>query len=219
MLFLDPAHHDQEGVKIFIQDFLGCGCPDDVVKKAKVSFFIKPLGTYFKQRIIQLGQSRTLTPLEQRVNPLIKLPKTLKWPRRRSGELIHPASWRRPTLESVAKTSKDMEGLSWLRSMSKVTIDAVIEVPARAFFFLVTGRIRKTQKKGLLLKHKTGQLLYNLMGYNRCRLFTISHKGGPKIIPQIDTALTWQELYDAFSKGRDRYRFAGSVLDLLDRLD
>ncbi|MBW2019030.1 MAG: hypothetical protein JRI58_03455 [Deltaproteobacteria bacterium] len=214
IIFLNPADRDREGVKIFIQDLLGCGCPDEVVEKAKVSFFVKPLGTYIKQRIVHLGPSRTLTPLEQEVNHLTKLPKMLKWPRRRSGELVPPALWRRPMLEAVAKNPKHREDLARLRPLSNVTIDAVIEVPARAFFFLVTHDTKKPPKRALLMQYESGQLLYKLMGYNRCRLFTISHRDEQKIIPQIDTALSWLGLYDAFFKRRDRYPFAKSVLDL-----
>ena len=214
---LNPADRNRQGAKIFIRDFLGCGCPDKVVEKATIGFFTRPLGAYLNKRAIHQGASLAVTPLEKEVNGLIKIPRQLTWPRKPSGELIPPALWRRPTLQAVANRRKDQEALARLRQMSKVTIDAVIEVPARAFFFLVIVETKKPQKKGLVLQYEAGQLLYKLMGYNRCRVFTISHSKGPKIIPQIDTALTWQGLYEAFFEKQGQYPFAGLVLDLFVR--
>ncbi len=213
-VFLNPADRDQQGKKIFVQSFLGCGCPDEVVEQAKINFFTQPLGALVERKIAQIGPCQTLTPFEQEVNHLLGLPKTLKWPRRRSGELISPASWRRPMLESVASGSNHLERLAFLRSMSNVTIDAVIEVPGRAFFFLVVQGTKKLQKDTLLVQFESGQMLYKLMGYNRCRLFTVTTQDEPKIISQIDTALSWRGLRSAFSQVRDRYAFADQVLDL-----
>lgn len=218
-VFLNPADHDRQGRKIFVQDFLACGCPDAVVEKAKLRFFVRPLGAYLQQRISTLRASRLSTPLEQQVNRLVELPKTLRWPRRQSGELIPPVLWRRPMLDAVARTAKSRETLARLCSMSKAMIDAVIEVPGRAFFFLVTEEIRKLKKTTLLVQYESGQLLYQLMGYNRCRLFTIRHRNEPKIIRQIDTALTWQGLYNVFYEARERYVFTDLVLDLFDHMD
>jgi hypothetical protein len=218
-VFLNPADHDRQGRKIFVQSFLGCGCPDEVVEKAKLRFFVRPLGAYLQQRISTLGASRSSTPLEQQVNRLVDLPKTLRWPRRRAGELIPPVLWRRPMLDAVAKTAKSRRNLARLQSMSKAMIDAVIEVPGRAFFFLVTEETRRQKKTTLLVQYESGQLLYQLMGYNRCRLFTIRHRNEPKIIPQIDTALTWQGLYNVFYEARERYAFTDLVLDLFDDMD
>lgn len=218
-VFLNPADRDGQGRKIFVQDFLGCGCPDEVVEKAKIRFFARPLGTYLQQRISSLGASQPSLLLEEEVNRLVRLPKTLKWPRRRSGELIPPAMWRRPMLDAVAKTARRRENLARLRSMSKAMIDAVIEVPGRAFFFLVTEETERPKKPTLLVQYESGQLLYQLMGYNRCRLFTIRHRDEPKIIPQIDTALTWQGLYNVFHQARQRYAFTDLVLDLFDHMD
>jgi len=217
--FLNPADRDGQGRKIFVQHFLGCGCPDEVVEKARIRFFARPLGTYLQQRISSLGASRPSLLLEEEVNRLVGLPKTLKWPRRRSGELIPPAMWRRPMLDAVAKTARRRENLAKLRSMSKAMIDAVIEVPGRAFFFLVTEETERPKKPTLLVQYESGQLLYQLMGYNRCRLFTIRHRDEPKIIPQIDTALTWQGLYNVFHEARRRYAFTDLVLDLFDHVD
>jgi hypothetical protein len=216
--FLNPADRNGQGRKIFVQNFLGCGCPDEIVEKAKVRFFARPLGAYLHQRISALGGSETSTALEEEVNRLIGLPKTLRWPRRRSGELVPPALWRRPMLDAVAKTAKNRQTLSKLRSMSKAMIDAVIEVPGRAFFFLVTEETERPKKPVLLVQYESGQLLYQLMGYNRCRLFTIRHRDEPKIIPQIDTALTWHGLYNVFHEARGRYAFTDPVLDLLGHM-
>jgi hypothetical protein len=212
--FLNPADRNRQGAKIFIQDFLGCGCPDEVVEAAKLNFFVNPLDMYVRDRITQQQKSLSLTPLEEKVDSLMGLRKTLKWPRKASGELIPPASWRRPMLQAVAKRPKEQEILAGLRHMCKVTIDAVIEVPARAFFFLVTLDSRKAPRTELVLQYDSGQLLYKLLGYNRCRLFTISNTEGPKVIQQIDTALTWQGLYDAFLQRRGEYPFARPILDL-----
>lgn len=218
-VFLNPADTDRSGKKIFIQNFLGCGCPDEVVEEARIRFFARPLGALLEQRTAQSGPSPSLTPLEQEVNRLVGLPKTLKWPRGPSGELIPPVSWRRPMIEAAARPPKHLKKLSTLRSMSKATIDAVIEVPGRAFFFLVTFETGRPKKTDLLAQYESGQLLYKLMGYNRCRLFTITQKDEPKIIPEIDTALTWQGLHNAFFEARDRYSFADVVLDLFDPVD
>jgi len=218
-VFLNPADRDRQGRKIFVQDFLGCGCPDEIVEKAKIRFFVRPLGGYLQKRISTLGASTSSTPLEEKVNRLVRLPKTLRWPRSRSGELISPSRWRRPMLNAVAKTAKHREGLARLCSVSKAMIDAVIEVPGRAFFFLVVEETRRPRKTTLLVQYESGQLLYQLMGYNRCRLFTVRHRNEPKIIPQIDTALTWQGLYDVFCETRGRYAFTDLVLDLFDHMD
>ena len=218
-VFLNPADHDRQGRKIFVQDFLGCGCPDEVVEKAKLRFFVRPLGSYLQQRISALDPSQPSTPFEQQVNRLVELPKTLRWPRRRSGELIPPVLWRRSMLEAVAQTAKSRKNLARLQRMSKAMIDAVIEVPGRALFFLVTEETRRQKKTTLLIQYESGQLLYQLMGYNRCRLFTIRNRNEPKIIPQVDTALTWQGLYNVFHEARGRYAFADLVLDLFDDTD
>jgi len=217
--FLNPADHDRQGRKIFVQDFLGCGCPDEIVEKAKIRFFVRPLMRYLQQRISTLGASTSSTPLEEEVNRLIRLPQTLRWPRRRAGELIPPFRWRRPMLSAVAKAARHRESLARLCTMSNAMIDAVIEVPGRAFFFLVTEETKRPKKPALLVQYESGQLLYQLMGYNRCRLFTIRHGNEPKIIPQIDTALTWQGLYNVFYEARDRYAFTDLVLDLFDHMD
>jgi len=218
-VFLNPADHDRQGRKVFIQDFLGCGCPDEVVEKATIRFFVRPLGEYLQKRISTLGASKSSTPLEEEVNRLVRLPKTLRWPRRRSGELIPPFRWRRSMLDAVAKTVKTHENLAGLCSMSKAMIDAVIEVPGRAFFFLVTEETKRPKQAALLVQYESGQLLYQLMGYNRCRLFTLRHRDEPKIIPQIDTALTWQGLYNVFYEARERYAFTDLVFDLFDHMD
>lgn len=218
-VFLNPADRDRQGRKIFVQDFLGCGCPDEIVEKAKIRFFVRSLGGYLQQRISALGASTSSTPLEEEVNRLVRLPKTLRWPRRQAGELIPPSQWRRPMLNAVAKTARHRESLARLCTMSKAMIDAVIEVPGRAFFFLVTEETKRPKKPALLVQYESGQLLYQLMGYNRCRLFTIRHRNEPKIIPQIDTALTWQGLYNVFCEARKRYPFTDLVLDLFDHMD
>lgn len=215
-VFLNPSDRDHQGKRIFIQNFLGCGCPDEVVEQARISFFTRPLGMHIEQRIAQLGASRTSTSFEQDVNRFVKLPKALRWPRRSSGELIPPASWRRPMLEAVASIPTHLEKLTRLRSMSNATIDAVIEVPGRAFFFLVAQGRRKLKQSTLLVQYDSGQLLYKLMAYNRCRLFTITEEGKPKIIPQIDTALTWEGLHSSFFQMRHQYAFAGLVLSLFE---
>ena len=215
-VFLNPGDRDQQGKKIFIQDFLGCGCPDEVVEQAKINFFIRPLGVYLEHQIVELGASPTSTSLEQDVNRLVKLPKALRWPRRASDELIPPASWRLAMLEAVARAPGDVEKLVRLRTMSNATIDAVINVPGRAFFFLVVQEARRLKKSTLLVQYDSGQLLYKLMGYNRCRLFTITKEEGAKIIPEIDTALTWQQVHDAFLRARDRYAFFDLILDVGD---
>lgn len=212
-VFLNPADRDHQGKKVFIQDFLGCGCPDEVVEQASISFFSRPLGMHIEQRIAQLEASRASTSFEQDVNRFVNLPKALKWPRRASGELISPCLWRRPMLEAIEKAPENLEKLIRLRTMSNATIDAVIEVPGRAFFFLVAQGKRRLNKNTLLVQYDSGQLLYKLMGYNRCRLFTITEEDKPKIIPQIDTALTWHGLYNSFFQMRDRYAFSRLVLD------
>jgi len=213
-VFLNPADGERQGRKIFVQDFLGCGCPDEIVEKANIRFFVRPLGRYFQQRISTLGPSTSSTPLEEEVNRLVRLPKTLRWPRRRSGKVISPFRWQGPMLNAVARTAKHRERLTRLCTMSKAVIDAVIEVPGRALFFLVTEDTTRPSKSALLVQYETGQLLYQLMGYNRCRLFTIRHRNQPKIIPEIDAALTWQGLYQIFEGVRHRYAFTDLVLDL-----
>ncbi len=213
-LFLNPADRDRTGKMIFVQNYLGCGCPDDVVQQAEVRFFTRPLGRLLERRIARTGPSRACTLLEQETNRLIQLPKTLKWPRRRSGELVPPGSWRLPMLRAAARTAKQLEKLLLLRRMSGVVIDAVIEVPDRAFFFLVVQGSKRLRKDDLLVRYQSGQLLYQLRGYNRCRLFTITREDSPKIIPQIDTALTWKGLHEAIVRTEGRYPFAHIVSDL-----
>ncbi len=214
--FLNPADDDRQGAKIFIQNFLGCGCPDEVVEKAQISFFTNPLGAWLDKGVAQLGVSPWQTPLEKQVNGLINIPKQLAWPRKPSGDLKPPGSWRRPALRAVAKEAGQLDALARLRQMCGVTVDAVIEVPGRAFFFLVAVEAKKPPKKALVLQYDCGQLLYKIKRYNRCRLFTISHADGPKIIPQIDTALTWKGIYDAFLETRASYPFADLVLSVFD---
>ena len=218
-VFLNPADRDRQGRKVFVQGFLGCGCPDEVVEQAKIRFFVRPLGQYLQQRIATESVSISSTPLEKEVNHLVGLPKTLRWPRRRAGTLIAPLGWRRPMVNTVAKTAKQGERLARLCAMSKTMIDAVIEVPGRALFFLIPEGTTRPNKPTLLVQYEMGQLLYQLMGYNRCRLFTIRHRNEPKIIPEIDTALTWQGLYQVFNEARQRYAFTDLVLDLFEHIE
>lgn len=216
VVFLNPMDRDHAGKKIFIQGFLGCGCPDEVVEQARIRFFVSPLGALLERRIAEQGACPESTPLERDINGLLRLPKHLRWPRNRNDMLISPGAWRRPALERVASKPSQMEKLIALRKMSHATIDAVIEVPGRAFFFLVVQSAKKLEKKALLVQYESGQVLYKLMRYNRCRLFTITEKDEPKIIAQVDTALCWQGLQRAFFEVRDRYAFADRVLDLFD---
>ncbi len=218
-LFLNPADHDGYGARVFVQDVLGCRCPNEVLKGAEISFFVRPLGAYLEKRIAHSNESLSLTAIEQEVNRLLKLPETLKWPRNHTGRIIPPASWRDPMPGSVSKSEDCRTKLAGLRSMSKAAIDVLIEVPGRAYFFLVSWEKRKPGKHTLLLQYESGQLLYRLSGYNRCRLFTISHRDESKIIRQIDRALTWQALSDAFAKVSDRYAFTDKILALCGNMD
>jgi hypothetical protein len=185
-----------------------------VVKEARITFFVRPLGSYLEQKIAQSGQSHSLISLEQEVNRLMELPKTLKWSKRHSGEIVPPALWRRPMLEAMTENHGYQKKLARLRGMSNTAIDAVLEVPGRAFFFLVTWEKRKPKEATLLMQYESGQLLYKIMGYNRCRLFTISHGDEPKIISEIDRALTWQGLSNAFAEARHQYPFGDEILTL-----
>jgi hypothetical protein len=129
---------------------------------------------------------------------------------------LAPAAWRSNAILKVGSNSGQEEKLIFLRKMANATIDAVIEVPGRAFFFLVVQERNRLQKGTLLIQYESGQMLYKLMGYNRCRLFTITKKSESKIIPQIDTALSWQHLHNAFSRSRHRYPFADQVMQFLE---
>lgn len=215
-IFLNPADPDGQGRKIFIQQFLGCGCPDQVVEQARVSFFVRPLETCLERRIASTPPSPAATPLEKEVNRILELPEILRWPRERSGRIVHPSQWGSTAIETAAQTAEQKGRLVGLRQMCRATIDAVIDVPGRAFFFIVAQNKAGLRKNSLGLQYRAGQLLYQIMGYNRCRLFTITADGAPKRIPEIDTALTWRGLYNAFCETRDRYPFAGSVLELLE---
>lgn len=210
--FLNPGDRNQKGKKLFIQDFLKCGCPDAVVEQANIHFFVNPLGALLNRQITTMETTSTTTPLEKEVNALLKLPKNLRWPRRHSGQLLAPATWRRSAIREVTNKAGQEEKLVLLRKMAKAVIDAVIEVPGRAFFYLVVQERNRLQKEQLLIQYESGQMLYKLMGYNRCRLFTITEKNESKIIPEIDTALSWQDLHDAFSLARRGYPFANQVM-------
>jgi hypothetical protein len=87
-----------------------------------------------------------------------------------------------------------------------------MEVPGRAFFFLVSQDRQRLKKSTLGVQYESGQILYKYLGYNRCRLFTITEKSSPRIIPQIDKPLSWQGLYDAFYQVRHEYALANSIL-------
>jgi len=215
-VFVNPMDRGQRGKKILIQDFLGCGCPDEVVEQATIRFFVRPLGSFLERRIASMAPRVAATPLEKDVNVLMKLPKGLTWPREQSGRIVVPEAWRRSMLEEVSKKTGHVEKLVFLRKMCSATIDAAIEVPGRAFFFLAAQERKRLQKAMLLVQYESGQLLYKLLGYNRCRLFTITESSESKIIPQIDTALSWQGLYNAFYQARDGYAFADHVLRLFD---
>jgi len=215
-VFLNPMDSDQRGKKVLIQDFLRCGCPDEVVEQATIRFFVRPLGSLLERKIASMQPSAAATPLEKEVNALMKLPKNVTWPRERSGRLVAPAAWRRSMLDRGAKKEGHVEKLVFLRQMSNAIIDAAIEVPGRAFFFLVAQERKKLKKAMLLVQYESGQMLYKLLGYNRCRLFTITENGESKIIPQIDTALSWQGLYNAFYQARHGYAFADTVLRLFE---
>ena len=217
-VFFNSQDQNQKGKKIFIQDFLGCGCPDTVVEQAKINFFVRPLGLLLERLIASMEPTWTATTLEQDVNTLLKLPKNLPWPRKRSGQLLAPSAWRKNAIVKAASTSEQEQKLVFLRKMANATIDAVIEVPGRAFFFLVVEERQRLQKQVLFVQYESGQLLYKLTGYNRCRLFTITKDSASKMIPQIDTALSWQHLYQAFSEARRRYAFADQVLQFFDPL-
>ena len=210
--FLNPVDRNQKGKKLFIQDFLKCGCPDVVVEQANIHFFVNPLGALLNRQIATMETTSATTPLEKEVNALLKLPKNLRWPRKQSGHLLAPATWRRSAIREVTNKSDQEEKLVLLRKMANAIIDAVIEVPGRAFFYLVVQERTRLQKEPLLIQYKSGQILYKLMGYNRCRLFTITEKNESKIIPEIDTALSWKDLHDAFSQARRGYPFANQVM-------
>jgi hypothetical protein len=211
-VFLNPMDREQQGKKIFIQKFLGCGCPDEIVAQAGVRFFLRPLGSWLKRNIASSEATAAATPLEQQVHVLMKLPKRLAWPRLRSGRPAPPTAWRRHLLERDGIKTGHVEKLMSLRRMSNATIDAVIDVPGRALFFLVVEDRPRLSKSNLAVQYHSGQLLYQLMGYNRCRLFTITQNSGSKIIPQVDTALSWQGLYEAFDQVRHGYPFAHIIL-------
>jgi hypothetical protein len=186
------------------------------VEQANIRFLSRPLGGFLEKGIAQAPRTQAVTPFEKNVNPLLKLPKTLKWPRSSKGKIITPSKWRGPSINGVVKNKKQADKLNRLRAMSNVAIDTAIEVPGRAFFFIVAEGRTKLKKSTLLLQYESGQLLYQLMGYNRCRLFTVTREAGPKRIPQIDTALTWSGLYAAFEAAKDRYPFATYILDLFE---
>ncbi|MBW2108561.1 MAG: hypothetical protein JRI36_07860 [Deltaproteobacteria bacterium] len=218
-VFLNPEDRTHEGRKVFIQQFLGCGCPDAVVEKAGVAFFVRPLGALLDRRIARQRAGGSVTPLEKRINGLLSLPEGLMWPRRASGAMLLPGQWRRPMLKQVTKDTRQLERLSFLRTLCRASIDAVIEVPDRAFFFLVVSEGTRLKPSRLRVQFECGQLLYKILGYNRCRLFTVTDDDGPKIIPQIDTPLSWAGLRHAFFEARNRYAFAFRVLDLLSPID
>jgi hypothetical protein len=217
-VFLNPGDRSHKGKKIFIQDFLKCGCPDAVVEQASIHFFVRPLADLLEQRIASMEPTMTATALEQEVNTLLKLPKNLKWPRKHNGQLLAPATWRSNAIRKVTSKSSYEEKLIFLRKMVNATIDAVIEVPGRAFFFLVVEERQRLQKQTLFIQYESGQMLYKLMGYNRCRLFTITNENESKIIPEIDTALSWHDLHNAFSEVHRRYGFADHLLQFFKPL-
>jgi hypothetical protein len=217
--FLNPMDRDHQGKKIFVQNFLGCGCPDEVVEQAKISFFVRPLGALLERTIVPMEPATTATPLEKEVNVLVNLPKNQRWPRKRSGKIVAPAAWRRHMIDRVAKKNSQAEKLVFLRKMANATIDVAIEVPGRAFFFLVVQETKTLQKARLVVQYESGQMLYNLMGYNRCRLFTITGASQSKIIPQIDTALSWHGLYETFLQARHGYAFADRVLSFFEPVE
>jgi hypothetical protein len=215
-IFLNPADRDRQGRKIFIQQFLRCGCPDQVVEQARVSFFVRPLETCLERRLLSNPPSTAATPLEKEINRILDLPEILRWPRDVSGRIVHPSRWGSTAIERAAETAEQKGRLVGLKQMCRATVDAVIEVPGRAFFFIVAQHKTRLKKDTLRLQYKAGQLLYQIMRYNRCRLFTITGDAAPRRIPEIDTALTWRGLYDAFCQTRNGYPFSGSILELFE---
>ena len=218
-VFLNPADESNTGKKIFIQQFLGCGCPDAVVEQARVRFLSKALGVYIDTQIAKTPPSKAVTPLEKAGNSLLQIPKTLKWPRSSKAKIVSPSSWRSTALDRVTKNVRYKKQLGYFRALCNTAVDGVIEVPQRAFFFIVVQGKRKLIKNTLRMQYESGQMLYQLMGYNRCRLFTITEEEGPKRIDQIDTALTWSDLAHAFDAARERYSFTEIVLSFLKTID
>jgi hypothetical protein len=184
-----------------------------VVEKAKVRFNSRPLGVFLESGATQQPRTRTITPLEKNVNTLLKLSKTLKWPRSATGKILPPTSWRPAAIGRATKNEKQAAKFRRLRTLSNVMVDAVIEVPERAFFFIVVEERTRLKKNVLLAQYESGQVLYQLLGYNRCRLFTLTRKEEPKRIQQIDTALTWTQLYHVFDENKARYAPASRILE------
>ncbi len=180
------------GIRAFLNKFVGCQCPEEVLAQAKVCYKNRPLLNYFLNEAKKLKHVPYLTELEQEVNAYLKLPLDLKWPRNKKGHLRHPKSWTRKFLAKVYP-EEYIPVLSYLRKLVFVEYEAVIEVPKRAFFFIKAAQAPFPDAQ-IDRAYACGELLTRLHRYHRFRLITITTPKTVVKLDKIDKALSWQEL-------------------------
>ncbi len=184
--------HSPQAVINFLRQVAGCQCPQEVLRKAKITFVARPLLNYFLEMAKRLKHVPRLTEMERITNVYLGLPEDLKWPRNKRGYLRHPKSWTKKFLRKHY-TEEYVQTLSFLRKLVFVEYEVVIDVPKRAFFFIKAAQVPFSLTQ-IEKAYACAELLRRLCQYDRFRLLTITTPRMAVGLDKIDKAISWQEL-------------------------
>jgi len=162
---------------------LGCGCPAEVIRTARLSALARPLGDYLAREAEASGWDG----LARRLGGLLGLPEETPWPG--EGDLP-PWRWRPAALDG--RPAPEREALARLRRLCLVRAGLLFDVPGRALFVIAASRRRPAAARSLADLHAAASLVKDLSGYNRVRLFTLSASAPATPLPLLDAAITWE---------------------------
>jgi hypothetical protein len=173
---LAAALADEATLVSFVQKVLGCGCPVETILTGRLTPVCRPLRDYLVKESKDGWEG-----LSPRLAARLGLPEGTAWP-----EPPQPWDWK--AVESLPAA------LNRLQRLCAATADLLIDVPGRALFVLAASE-GQPDPAALEDLHAACSLVKDLAGYNRVRLFTLSHQPAAPL-PVIDTALTWQRVLD-----------------------
>jgi len=176
----------------FLRQVAGYQCPEEVLKKAKLTFASRPLLNYFLEMARRLKHVPRITAMERIANGYLGLPEDLKWPRNKKGHLRHPKSWTKKFLRKHY-SEEYLPSLSFLRKLVFVEYEAVIDVPKRAFFLIKAAQVPFSLVQ-IEKAYASAELLRRLCQYDRFRLLTITDPRMAVGLDKIDKAISWHEL-------------------------
>jgi len=184
----DPARRP---LVAFVQQLFGCGCPEEVIRTARLSALVRPLRDCLSAEAAAHGWEEAA----RRLNACLGLPPDLSWP----GAVEPLPPWRWPAAAPDGLPEPDAAALSALRRQCEARAGLLIDVPGRALFVVAVTLSRPSPTAALEDLHRAATLVKELGGYNRVRLFTLSARPGkPKTPPgtSLDAALTWGRALD-----------------------